>query len=56
MTVATFVSAIIGQLPKRGKCQHDFLVHLFQLFLGIRGRINFKQTSRYGISHTTGHG
>jgi DDE superfamily endonuclease len=53
MTVATFVSAIIGQMPKIGKCQHDFWVHIIQLFLGIRGRINFKQMSRYGIYNET---
>jgi hypothetical protein len=56
MTVATFVSAILKQIPNIGKCKHDFLTHLIPLVLGIRGRVNFKQMSRYGsLNETTYH-
>lgn len=56
MTVATFVSAILNQIPNVGKCKRDFLTHLIPLVLGIRGRVNFKQMSRYGsLNETTYH-
>jgi hypothetical protein len=56
MTVATFVSAILKQIPNVGKCKQDFWTHLILLFLGIRGRVNFKQMSRYGsFNETTYH-
>ncbi|MEO0042931.1 MAG: hypothetical protein RL329_2379 [Bacteroidota bacterium] len=45
MTVATFVSAILSQMPNVNKRKRDLLIHLIPLFMGIRGRVNFNYGS-----------
>ena len=39
---------IIAMMPKMNKRRKDFLVEVFELFLSIKGRVNFLQLSRYG--------
>jgi uncharacterized protein with NAD-binding domain and iron-sulfur cluster len=56
MTIATIVSAILQQMPKVTKWQKKFIVHILPLFMGIRGKVNMKQMSRYGsYNETTYH-
>lgn len=43
------VGAIIGKMGNINKSREKFMIHLFMLFLGLRGRFNFLNMSRYGI-------
>ena len=47
--VATLAASILRQMPQIGKWQRGFLLHLFVLWLSIRGRHNFANLARYGI-------
>jgi len=42
------IRAIIGNLCGLKKPRAKFMVHLFELYLGMRGRYNFMNFSRYG--------
>lgn len=53
MESRTLVSAILAKLPKVGKWQRQFIIHLIPLFMSIKGRINFMQMSRYGTYSMT---
>jgi hypothetical protein len=53
MTIATFVSAILEQMREISKPQQKFIIHIIGLYMSIRGRINFKQMSRYGTYNET---
>ncbi len=53
MTIATFVSAILGQMRDISKPQQKFIIHIIGLYMSIRGRINFSQMSRYGTYNET---
>jgi hypothetical protein len=55
MTVATIVSAILQQMPEIKGYQKKFLAPIILLFMGIRGKINFKQMSRYGAYNETSY-
>jgi len=44
----TFISSMIGKLPKINQWRRTFLIETLILFLSIRGRINFLQLARYG--------
>ena len=46
--VATLAASILQQMPRTGKWQRQFLLHLFVLWLSIRGRHNFANLARYG--------
>ena len=47
--VATLAASILRQMPQIGKWQRKFLLHLFVLWLSIRGRHNFANLARYDI-------
>ena len=54
MESQTLVSAILGKMSNVSKWQRQFIIHLIPLFMSIKGRINFRQMSRYGyFSDTT---
>jgi hypothetical protein len=54
MESITLVSAILVKMSNVSKWQRQFIVHLIPLFMSIKGRINFRQMSRYGcLSATT---
>lgn len=54
MESSTLVSAILGKMSNVSKWQRNFIIHLIPLFMSIKGRINFRQMSRYGcFSDTT---
>lgn len=55
MESQALVSAILAKMPKIGKWQNQFIVHLIPLFMSIRGRINFMQMSRYGTYSMTSY-
>src|SRR5680860_154271 len=42
------VKNILFKMSGINKRQHDFLVEIFGLFLGIKGRLNFLRFGRYG--------
>jgi hypothetical protein len=43
----TFVNRILGQMPSVGQPQKKFMVTLFLTILLMRGRVNFRNLSRY---------
>ena len=45
--VASLAASIIQQMPQVGRWQAKFLLHLFVLWLSIRGRHNFTHLARY---------
>lgn len=49
MQVQDLTSAILQQMPKVGKCQRRFIIHIMHLFLRMSGRKNFLMMERYGI-------
>ena len=46
--VASLAASILRQMPDVGAWQVKFLLHLFVLWLSIRGRYNFTNLARYG--------
>lgn len=48
MRVKLLTAQILKKIPTIGKCQRKFILHLFPLWLVIRGRYNFMNLSRYG--------
>ena len=48
MSIKILTEQILHKIPKVGKCQRDFIVHLFSLWLSIRGRHNYVNLARYG--------
>ena len=48
MKVETVTGAILRKMSGIGKCQMKFILHLFHLFLSMRGRKNFLMMERYG--------
>ena len=48
MKVETITSAILQKMSDITKPQYKFVVHIVQLILSIRGRVNFMSMSRYG--------
>jgi hypothetical protein len=48
MELSTFVSAILGKMLGVGKCQRRFMLHIIELYLGLRGRYTLKNMARYG--------
>lgn len=46
--VSSLAASIIRQMPDVGRWQTKFLLHVFSLWLSIRGRYNFIHLSRYG--------
>jgi hypothetical protein len=42
------VSAILAKMSNVSKWQRNFIIHLIPLLMSIKGRINFRQMSRYG--------
>ena len=43
----TIVNNILKQMPMVGRPQRKFLVMLFSTILVLRGRVNFRNLSRY---------
>jgi hypothetical protein len=48
MSIETLTTKILSKMPKIGKRQRDFIIHLFWLFASIRGRTNFENMARQG--------
>ena len=48
MSIKTLTEQILNKLPRIGQWQHNFILHLFPLWMVIRGRYNFVNLSRYG--------
>lgn len=48
MSVKTLTEQILGKISKVKRWQYRFMVHLFPLWLAIRGRYNFANLSRWG--------
>ena len=48
MSIKTLTEQILNKLPKIGKWQRNFILHLFPLWMVIRGRYNFVNLARYG--------
>ncbi len=48
MSVKTLTEQILAKMPKVGRWQFKFLVTLFPLWLGMRGRYNFCHLARWG--------
>lgn len=48
MRIEILTKQILNKIPRLGKCQHKFIVHLFTLWLSIRGRHNYTNLARYG--------
>src|SRR6056297_3804302 len=46
--VSTLAGLILREISEIGKWQRKFLLHLFPLWLSIRGRYNFTNLARYG--------
>lgn len=46
--VATLATSILRQMNGVGRWQTQFLLHLFELWIGLRGRHNFTHLARYG--------
>ena len=46
--VSTLAGLILREMSEIGKWQRKFLLHLFPLWLSIRGRYNFTNLARYG--------
>lgn len=42
------IAAIIGKMPDMNKARRDFMLTIFMLFMGLRGRYNFLNMARYG--------
>jgi hypothetical protein len=51
ITCRDVVNAIIKKIGIKNKPRMNFMLHLFELFLGMRGRYNFLNFSRYGDYH-----
>ncbi len=41
------ITAIIGKIPGLNKARKDFMLTIFMLFMGLRGRYNFLNMARY---------
>lgn len=48
MSIETLTEQILNKIPTIGKWQHKFIIHLFSLWLCIRGRYNYTNLARYG--------
>ena len=48
MSIETLTEQILNKIPTVGKWQRKFIIHLFSLWLSIRGRYNYINLSRYG--------
>lgn len=48
MSIKILTEQILNKLPKVGAWQHKFILHLFPLWLVIRGRYNFMNLARHG--------
>jgi hypothetical protein len=51
MSIKTLTEQILQKMSSIGKVQYKFLINLFDLWLGIQGRYNFTNLSRYGKYH-----
>lgn len=48
MSIKTLTEQILNKLPKISQWQRNFILHLFPLWMVIRGRYNFVNLARYG--------
>lgn len=48
MSIKTLTEQILNKIPRIGKWQHKFIIHLFSLWFSIRGRHNYTNLARYG--------
>lgn len=48
MSIKILTEQILNKLPKVGQWQRKFILHLFPLWMVIRGRYNFINLARYG--------
>ena len=48
MSVKTLTEQILNKIPTIGNWQRKFIIHLFPLWLSIRGRHNYTNLARYG--------
>ena len=48
MSIKILTEQILHKIPRVGKWQRNFMVHLFSLWLSIRGRHNYVNLARYG--------
>jgi len=48
MSIKTLTEQILNKIPTIGKWQSKFIIHLFSLWLSIRGRHNYINLARYG--------
>lgn len=48
MNIGMLTKAIIVKMTGIGKCQMNFMLHLFMLYLKLRGRYNYQNMARYG--------
>lgn len=48
MSIKILTEQILYKIPRLSKPQHKFIVHLFTLWLSIRGRHNYINLARYG--------
>ena len=48
MNIEILTEQILQKMPNISKCRKQFLVHLFSVFMIVRGRYNFENISRYG--------
>jgi len=48
MSIKILTEQILNKIPTIGKWQRKFILHLFPLWMVIRGRYNFTNLSRYG--------
>lgn len=48
MSIETLTEQILNKIPTIGKWQRKFIIHLFSLWLCIRGRYNYTNLARYG--------
>ncbi len=42
------IGSILNKMPNLSKPKREFVFHIFILFMGLRGRFNFMNMSRYG--------
>lgn len=48
MNIETFIRPILRKISEKGKWNQDFMVHLVELFLSLRGKYNFLNMARWG--------
>ena len=45
----SLISAIIAKIGKTTKPRQKFILHILILYMGLRGKYNFINMSRYGL-------